>query len=65
MGLAHSHPPVPWGALSYETSPGGFRTSISEQQLKDAPEFSDDSYTDRHWEARTHQPYRVPAYCGL
>lgn len=44
MGLAHSHYPVPWGALSYEISLGGFRTNISQQQLKDAPEFSDDSH---------------------
>ena len=40
MGLGHSHYPVPWGALKYDTSLGGFRTNISEQQLKDAPEFS-------------------------
>ena len=65
MGLAHSHYPVPWGALTYDTSLGGFRTNISEQQLKDAPAFSDDSYTDRDWETRTHEHYRVPAYWGL
>jgi hypothetical protein len=65
MGLAHSHYPVPWAALSYDTSLGGFRTNISEQQLKDAPKFSDDSYTDRDWETRTHEHYRVPAYWGL
>ena len=44
MGLGHSHYPVPWGALKYDTSLGGFRTNITEQQLKDAPQFSDDSW---------------------
>ena len=62
MGLGHSHYPVPWGALKYDTSLGGFRTSINQQQLKDAPEFSDNSWGDRSWETRTHQHYNVPQY---
>ena len=44
LGLGHSHYPVPWAALKYDTSLNGFRTSITEQQLKDAPDFSDDSW---------------------
>ena len=62
MGLGHSHYPVPWGALKYDTSLGGFRTNISEKQLKDAPEFSDDTWGDRDWEARTHKHYAAPQY---
>jgi hypothetical protein len=62
LGLGHSHYPVPWGALKYDTSLGGFRTSINQQQLKDAPEFSDDSWGDRSWETRTHQHYNVQQY---
>jgi hypothetical protein len=62
VGLGHSHYPIPWGALTYDTSLGGFRTSITEQQLKDAPEFSDDSWQDRDWEARTHRYYGMPTY---
>ena len=42
MGLGHSHYPIPWNALRYDTSLEGFRTNITEQQLRDAPEFSDD-----------------------
>ena len=52
VGLGHSHYPIPWGALTFDTSLGGFRTNITEQQLKDAPEFSDDSWEDRDWEKR-------------
>ena len=42
LGLGHSHYPLPWAALKYDTGLGGYRTAITEQQLKDAPEFSDD-----------------------
>jgi len=62
LGLGHSHYPIPWSALTYEKSLGGFRTNITEQQLKDAPQFSDDSWEDRDWETKTHQHYRAPAY---
>jgi sporulation protein YlmC with PRC-barrel domain len=62
LGLGHSHYPVPWRALKYDTSLGGFRTSVTEQQLKDAPQFSDDSWGDRDWEMRTHQHYKAPYY---
>jgi sporulation protein YlmC with PRC-barrel domain len=62
VGLGHSHYPIPWAALTYDTSLGGFRTNITEQQLRDAPEFSDDSWQDRDWETRTHQYYGTPTY---
>jgi len=62
MGLNHNHYPIPWGALDYDTSLQGFRTNITEQMLKDAPEFSDDSWQDRTWEMQWHKHYRVPNY---
>jgi hypothetical protein len=64
LGLAHSHYPIPWSVLSYDTGLGGFRTNITEEQLRDAPEFSDDSWTDRDWEKRTHVHYGAPPYWG-
>lgn len=65
LGLGHSHFPVPWGALSYDPQLGGFRTNISEQQLRDSPQFSDDSWGDRNWEEQMHRHYKVPPYWGL
>jgi sporulation protein YlmC with PRC-barrel domain len=62
LGLGHSHYPVPWGALKYNTKLNGFETSITEGQLKDAPAFSDDSWTDRNWETKTHTHYNVRPY---
>jgi hypothetical protein len=64
LGLGHSHYPIPWTALKYDTSLGGYRTGITEAQLKDAPDFSDDSWTDRDWETRTHQHYGASPYWG-
>lgn len=57
LGLGHSHYPIPWAALSYDTDLEGFRTEVTEQQLRDAPEFSDDSWSSREWAAKTHKHY--------
>ena len=65
MGLGHDHYPVPWNALTYDNSLDGFRTNITEKQLKDAPEFSDDSWGDRQWEEKTHRHYTAPYYWEL
>jgi len=62
LGLGHSHYPVPWPTLKYDTALGGYRTGITEQQLRDAPEFSDDAWGDRDWEKRTHEHYGAPYY---
>jgi len=62
LGLGHSHYPVPWGALKFDTKLDGFRTTITEQQLKDAPAFSDDAWTDRNWEKQTYEHYKVQPY---
>jgi hypothetical protein len=62
LGLGHSHYPIPWSSLKYDTGVGGYRTGVTEDQLRDAPEFSDDSYEDRDWETRTHEHYGTPPY---
>lgn len=62
LGLGHSHYPVPWRMLSYSTDLGGYRTNITESQLRDAPEFSDDSWSSRDWEERVHTHYQARPY---
>jgi hypothetical protein len=57
LGLAHP-------ALKYETELGGYRTGITESQLRDAPEFSDEMLEDRDWEIRTHEHYGATPYWG-
>jgi hypothetical protein len=45
--VRHSHYPIPWSALKYDTALAGYRTGIAEEHISDAPEFSDDSWEDR------------------
>jgi hypothetical protein len=62
LGMGHNHYPVPWAALRYDTSLDGFVTNVTENQLRDAPAFSDDSWTDRDWERKVYTHYNVPPY---
>ena len=62
MGLGHSHYPLPWKAIKYDSGREGYVTNVTEDQLRDAPEFSDESWTDRDWEARWHRHFHAPPY---
>jgi len=62
LGMGQDHHPIPWAALKYDIALGGYRTGITEAQLRDAPEFSDDAWGDRNWESQTHRHYGVPTY---
>jgi sporulation protein YlmC with PRC-barrel domain len=62
LGLGHSHYPIPWAALKYDTELDGYITGITESQLRDAPAFSDDSWQDRDWEQRVYTHYNVQPY---
>ncbi|MDX2156889.1 MAG: PRC-barrel domain-containing protein [Hyphomicrobiaceae bacterium] len=62
MGLGESHFPLPWSSLKYDTSLDGYVTGVTEQQLRDAPAFSDDSWGDRSWETNVHRHYGAPTY---
>lgn len=62
LGMGESHYPIPWNLLRYDTIKGGYVTNVTEQQLKDAPEFSDDAWTNRDWETQVHRHYGAPNY---
>lgn len=64
-GHSHSHYPVPWGALNYDTLLGGYRSNITEQQLKDAPQFSDNSSGNRDWAGPINTTARRPTGIAL
>jgi len=64
LGLGHEHYPLPWAALAYDEAKGGYVTGITEEQVKNAPEFSDDKWPDRAWETSLHGHYGVPPYYG-
>ena len=43
LGIGDDHYPLPWQSLKYDTNLGGYRTGITEQQLKGAPKYSNDN----------------------
>src|SRR3954452_1377454 len=40
MGIGEDYYPLPWSSLTYDTSLGGYKTAITENQLKGAPKYS-------------------------
>jgi len=47
LGLGNDHYPLPWQSLKYDTRLGCYRTGITEDQLRGAPKYRDD--TDWNW----------------
>jgi len=43
LGIGDDHYPLPWQSLKYDTNLGGYRTGITEKQLKGAPKYSNDN----------------------
>ncbi|AWB50617.1 photosystem reaction center subunit H (plasmid) [Gemmobacter aquarius] len=62
LGIGEEHYPVPWAALRYEVSQGGFVTDVTPEQLENAPRRDDGWYGSRDWEIRTHDNYGIPYY---
>ncbi|HET7889141.1 MAG TPA: PRC-barrel domain-containing protein [Bradyrhizobium sp.] len=46
LGLGNDHYPLPWQSLKYDTRLGGYVTGVTEQQLQDAPKYSN----ERDWD---------------
>jgi hypothetical protein len=43
LGIGDDHYPLPWQSLKYDTNLGGYRTGITENQLKGAPKYGNDN----------------------
>src|SRR4051794_307864 len=50
LGVGSETHSIPWGQLHYDTTFGGYKTNITEEQLRKAPEFSrgDESLLSGH-----------------
>ena len=56
---------VPWAKLSYDVDLGGYRTDITETDLRDAPSFAqtgEDASLDETQEEELHAHFRIPPY---
>jgi len=49
LGIGGDYYPIPWASLTYDTSLGGYRTTLTEQQLKGAPKYTGSTWD---WEDR-------------
>jgi PRC-barrel domain len=68
LGMGEDEHTIPWNKLDYDTSLGGYRTDITEEQLRGAPAFSRDrnyDWLDRQRERDLHDYYRAPYYWGV
>ena len=62
LGMGEDYYPMPWSKLNYDTSLGGYRVDVTEDQLKGAPKFN--RSTDWDWSDRSRME-RVSHYYGL
>ena len=65
LGMGTQEHSVPWNKLTYDTNLGGYRTDITEQQLRAAPAFSRDQeydWSDRNRERELHSHYGARPY---
>jgi PRC-barrel domain len=68
LGVGGDEHTIPWNKLDYDTSLGGYRTDITQDQLQGAPAFSrnrETDWSDRDRERELHDYWRVPPYWGV
>lgn len=67
LGMGADEYTIPWNALKYDTSLGGYATNITPEQLRESPEFArntrdDDFWSDRKSEQTLYDHYGSPYY---
>jgi sporulation protein YlmC with PRC-barrel domain len=68
LGMGGDEHTIPWSKLTYDTSLGGYRTDITEEELRGAPTFyrdQDYAWSDRERERELHDYWRAPHYWGV
>jgi sporulation protein YlmC with PRC-barrel domain len=68
LGIGEEEHTVPWNKLDYDTRLGGFRTDVTEEQLRGAPTFYRDrdfDWSDRKRERELHDYWNTPYYWGV
>jgi hypothetical protein len=65
MGIGEDYYPLPWASLTYDTKLEGYRTGITEQQLKGAPKYSSAqgwNWADRANDRKIYDYYNMPIW---
>jgi len=65
LGMGEDYYPMPWSKLDYDTSLGGYRVDITEDQLKGAPKFNrstDWNWSDRSRDTTVYDYYNTPLW---
>ena len=65
LGMGEDYYPMPWAKLDYDTSLGGYRVDITEDQLKGAPKFNrntDWDWSDRSRDRTVYDYYNEPLW---
>ena len=63
MNLGNEKHAVPWGKFKYDVELEGYRTDISEDELRSAPDFAqgdDHDLSDPEHESELHAYWRIP-----
>jgi hypothetical protein len=58
LGIGEDYYPMPWSKLDYDTRLGGYKTDLTEAQLRSAPKFS----KHQEWDWSTTNDERVYKY---
>jgi hypothetical protein len=65
LGMGTDEYPIPWSKLEYDTALQGYKTDVTQEQLKNAPEFSrgrNHDWSDQQSERDLHDYYEVAYY---
>lgn len=65
LGMGEDYYPMPWQNLKYDTRLDGYRTAVTEDQLKGAPKYSQSQgwdWSSRENDRRVYDYYKTPLW---
>lgn len=62
LGMGEDLYPLPWNSLTYDTDLGGYKTNLTEEQLRGAPKYA--SENDWNWSDRS-RTGSIDSYYGM
>jgi hypothetical protein len=67
LGLGTHHHTIPWEKLAYEPSLGGYRTEVTEEQVRGAPPTYGDAevWPERSRDKQMREYWRIPPNIGV